>query len=91
MKMCFRCADGSGRTIPPGAVDRPCPACADELREETPTPTERFFAEKGGTTIVIDDNFCECASWKVGEPRCICGNRRIYVEGRGGDVVVCAD
>lgn len=90
-RLCFRCAEGSGRAIPADAVDRPCPACAEEMREEALTPTDRFLADKSGTTIVIDDGLCECASWTVGRERCSCGNRRIYVEDRGGSVVVCAD
>lgn len=33
-----------------------------------------------GEEIEIDDNLCECALWTVGERRCSCGNRRIYLE-----------
>ena len=32
-----------------------------------------------GTVVGID--FCECETWTVGEPRCECGNRRIYLTG----------
>ncbi len=32
-----------------------------------------------GKTIEIDDNYCECASYTIGDRRCECGNRRIEV------------
>ena len=32
----------------------------------------------------LDDDAMECAGWQVGERRCDCGNRRVYIE-TGGD------
>lgn len=89
--MCFRCARESGRAVPDGAVDRPCPACAEEMSEAARSTTEHYLDDNRGTTVEIDDNLCACAKWVVGTARCSCGNRRIYVEDRGGSVVVCAD
>lgn len=90
-RLCFRCARESGRAIPFNAVDRPCPACADESRAAAMSSTQRYLADNRGKVVEIDDNLCACARWTVGEGRCSCGNRRIYVEDRGGAVVVCAD
>lgn len=33
-----------------------------------------------GATVSIDDNVCECETWTVGERRCSCGNRRMYLD-----------
>ena len=54
-------------------------------------PAERVVFSGVGKTVELDDNLCACAKWTVGEGRCSCGNRRIYVTDRGGSVVVCAD
>jgi hypothetical protein len=43
--------------------------------------TEKEYEE--GTDIAIDDNYCECEKWTVGERRCSCGNVRIYLEVEG--------
>jgi len=42
----------------------------------------KFIAEKypNGTDVDVDDNICECELWIVGDRRCSCGNRRIYLE-----------
>lgn len=44
-----------------------------------------FVEEKypDGTEVDVDDNICECESWTVGERRCSCGNRRMYLEIEG--------
>ena len=39
-----------------------------------------------GTVIDIDDNYCECATYTMGDHRCSCGNRRIDVTVEG-DIV----
>jgi hypothetical protein len=36
-----------------------------------------------GTEVDIDDNYCECAKWTVGDRRCSCGNVRLYLEVEG--------
>jgi len=51
-------------------------------REDWKELTDEQFAELNkeyplGETISIDDNYCECAKWTVGDRRCECGNRRI--------------
>jgi hypothetical protein len=40
---------------------------------------DRWLADNypPGTEIDIDDNYCECASYTIGERRCGCGSRRI--------------
>jgi hypothetical protein len=40
-----------------------------------------------GKAIEIDDNICECGLWTVGESRCSCGNRRIYLTSLCKDLV----
>ena len=39
-----------------------------------------------GEEEVIDDNICECEMWVVGEDRCSCGNRRIYLDNKYDDI-----
>ena len=48
---------------------------------ETEKAKDAYLAEfyPEGVEIDIDDNLCECATWTVGEHRCSCGNRRIYL------------
>jgi hypothetical protein len=52
--------------------------------KKMPSPKElidQFLEEyPNGTEVEIDDNICECASWTVGENRCSCGARRIYLD-----------
>jgi hypothetical protein len=45
----------------------------------------KFIAKKypNGTFLDVNDNLCECTSWVVGDRRCQCGNRRIYLEIEG--------
>jgi hypothetical protein len=49
--------------------------------------TEEWYNENEGTEIEIDDNYCECAKWVIGEHRCVCGNRRIYLENIYDDIL----
>lgn len=42
--------------------------------------TEQWYEERTGTEMSIDDNICECGAWIIGEPRCLCGHRRIYLD-----------
>lgn len=48
-----------------------------------------------GVEIDIDDNICECARWVVGERRCSCGTRRVYLHtekwGNTFSTYPCAD
>lgn len=34
----------------------------------------------------LDDDADECAGWQVGERRCDCGNRRVFIDTDGDDV-----
>ena len=42
--------------------------------------TLEWWKELSGGETDIDDNICECKIWTVGEHRCECGNRRIYLD-----------
>jgi hypothetical protein len=33
-----------------------------------------------GDEMYLDDNYCECALYTVGNHRCDCGNRRVGIE-----------
>lgn len=59
-------------------------------KEEIVQKVEDFLKDRwmktaypDGKTIDIDDNYCECETYTIGDRRCSCGNRRInaYVEG----------
>ena len=50
--------------------------------------SEEWFDAHIGDEIEIDDNYCECASWTIGENRCSCGNRRIYLDDLFGDGIL---
>tara|TARA_R110000765_G_scaffold306991_2_gene400806 strand:- start:262 stop:438 length:177 start_codon:yes stop_codon:yes gene_type:complete len=39
-----------------------------------------WWNSERGNVVDIDDNLCDCATWTVGDSRCECGNRRIYLE-----------
>ena len=36
-----------------------------------------------GETVDVDDNYCECETWTVGDRRCSCGNRRLELSVEG--------
>lgn len=38
-----------------------------------------WWESQKGNEVPIDDNYCDCGTWTVGEGRCSCGNRRIYL------------
>ena len=39
-----------------------------------------------GEEVDICDGVCECEKWTVGEHRCSCGNRRIYLDNKWDDI-----
>jgi hypothetical protein len=48
--------------------------------KETPYTEEEkiaYWKENEGKETSLDDNYCECETYIVGNHRCSCGNRRI--------------
>jgi hypothetical protein len=53
-------------------------------RQEWQELTDEQFAQLNeqlpfGETTSIDDNYCECEEWTIGNHRCSCGNRRMAI------------
>jgi len=57
----------------------------EDLEEEEKRIVDQTYPV--GEVIEVDNNYCKCAKWEIGEQKCSCGNQLIYLEiqkdGRG--------
>lgn len=61
-------------------IDHDTKECADQIIQKAEDHAKQAYLTENfsdGDVIDIDDNYCECATYIVGEYRCSCGSRRI--------------